>query len=62
MTVKKYRLGEEPEYDEFIISMTHGARMELVWELTKNAWSFKEPGWSESRLRRDVARVVRSAR
>jgi hypothetical protein len=62
VTVKKYRLGEEPDIDEAIVRMTPGERIELVWELTKNAWSFKEPGWRESRLRRDVVRVIRSRR
>jgi hypothetical protein len=61
-TVRKYKLGEEPEFDEHTLSMTHGQRIDLVWELTKNAWSMKEPGFRESRLRRDVGHVVRRRR
>ena len=61
-TVKKYKLGEEPEYDDAIMRMTPGERIDMVWELTKTAWAFKEPGWRESRLRRDVVRVIRSWR
>ena len=57
--VRKYKLGEEPEYDEATLQMTHGERIAMVWELTKTAWAFKEAGFRESRLRRDVARVIR---
>ncbi len=59
MTVRKYKLGEEPEFDEATLAMTHGERIDMVWEITKTAWAFKEPGFRESRLRRDVARVIR---
>jgi hypothetical protein len=58
-TVKKYKLGEEPEYDEATMQLTHGERIEMVWEITKTAWAFKDPDFRESRLRRDVARVIR---
>ena len=61
-TVKKYKLGEEPEYDDATMRLTPGERIEMVWELTKNAWAFKEPGFRESRLRRDVVRVIRRSR
>jgi hypothetical protein len=58
-TVKKYKLGEEPEYDEATMRLTHGERIEMVWEITKSAWAFKDPNFRESELRRDVARVIR---
>jgi hypothetical protein len=61
MTVRKYKLGEEPRIDPEIAALTPGERIDMVWELTKVAWAFKEPGWRESRLRRDVVRVVRGA-
>ncbi|MEO8383055.1 MAG: hypothetical protein ABI779_25585 [Acidobacteriota bacterium] len=57
--VRKYKLGDEPEFDEATLQMTHGERIDLVWEITKSAWSFKDPSFRESRLRRDVARVIR---
>jgi hypothetical protein len=56
-TVKKYKLGEEPPDD--LSDLTPAERIAMVWEITKNAWAFKEPGFRESRLRRDVVRVVR---
>ncbi|HEY0157391.1 MAG TPA: hypothetical protein VGF28_08915 [Thermoanaerobaculia bacterium] len=59
ITVRKYKLGEEPEFDEATLAMTHGERIDMVWEITKTAWAFKEPDFRESRLRRDVARVIR---
>ena len=58
---RKYKLGEEPRIDHVERAMSPGERIALVWEITMNAWAFKEPGWSAatSRLRRDVVRVVR---
>jgi hypothetical protein len=58
-TVKKYEHGEEPPDD--LSSLTPAERIAMVWEITKNASAFKEPGFRESRLRRDVVRVVRRA-
>src|SRR5262245_16504288 len=37
-------------------------RVALVWPLTVQAWQFKETGFRESRLRRDVVRIVRGRR
>lgn len=62
ITVRKYKMGEEPAVDEATIAMTHGQRIEMVWELTKTQWALKEPGFRESRLRRDVVRVIRGGR
>lgn len=62
MRVREYNLGEEPEFDEATLQMTHGQRIDLVWELTKTQWPLKEPGWRESRLQRDVVRVIRCGR
>jgi hypothetical protein len=37
--------------------------MELMWQLTVDAWAFKgEPEHAESRLQRHVVRVVRRGR
>src|SRR5688500_13616501 len=38
---------------------TPAVRIAMVWTLTLQAWSFKGGGDAESRLRRDVGRVVR---
>lgn len=59
---RKCKLGEEPEHDPWTIALTHGQRIEMVWEITTNIWSIKEPSVGESRLRRDVARVIRRGR
>ena len=45
-----------------VASMTPSERVEMVWELTKTAWSFKDPSFRESRLRRDIGRVIRRGR
>lgn len=62
LRVRKYQLGEEPEYDDATIRMTHGERIDMVWEITKTAWQFHDPEFHESRLQRDVVRVIRRGR
>jgi hypothetical protein len=53
-------LDEEPEYDEAAIRrMTPGERIGLVWELTVKEWQRRDPEWRESRMRRDIVRVIR---
>lgn len=37
-------------------------RVKMVWELTRQAWTFKEGRWDEPRLRRDIVRLVRRGR
>jgi hypothetical protein len=58
---RKLRLEDEDKYDD-TRHLTAAERIAMVWEITKTAWSFKEPGFRESRLRRDVARVIRHGR
>jgi hypothetical protein len=56
--VAKYKLGDEPnggDYDH----LSAGERVMLVWQLTLQSWPFKESLDSESRLRRDVVRLIR---
>ncbi len=55
------RLGDDDE-DEYLSRLSPGERMQLVWRLTLQAWSFKEGLSGEPRLRRDVVRVVRGER
>jgi hypothetical protein len=52
------RLGAE----ERVPSLTPQQRIAMVWTLTTQAWAFKEGTFRESRLRRDVGRVVRGRR
>jgi hypothetical protein len=57
---RKLQSGEPEPPDEGMAALTPGQRVEMVEELTKQAWIFKEGRWNESRLRRDVVRVIRS--
>jgi hypothetical protein len=50
------RLGEEPA-DR--LPPSPAERIAMVWTLTVQAWAFEEGGDAESRLRRDVGRVIR---
>ncbi|HEX3071055.1 MAG TPA: hypothetical protein VHX14_20990 [Thermoanaerobaculia bacterium] len=62
VTVRKYKLGEEPEFDEEILAMTPGERLALTWYVTRQAWGFHSGTFAKPEFRRDVARVIRSRR
>jgi hypothetical protein len=50
--------GKEPDYR----NLTPGERIELVWQLTLDAWAMKGEPIAEQRLLRHVVRVVRGKR
>jgi len=56
---QKLRRDELPEYD--LVPGTPGERMMMVWQLTKDAWSFLGLT-DEPRLRRDIVRTYRRGR
>lgn len=58
---RKARLSEA-EDRAYILGLTPAERMQMVWQLTLQAWSFKEGTLDEPRLRRDVVRVIRGRR
>jgi len=47
----------EPTRD--VADRTPGERMEMMWQLTLDAWAFKGEPCAESRLQRHVVRVRR---
>jgi len=59
--VRKGSLLDEPR-DETLAHLTAAERVSMVWQLTIQAWQFKEPTFSEPRLRRDVVRIGRGGR
>ena len=59
--VRKFKLGEEDDSDDYS-RFTPSERVAMVWEITKDAWAFKDPNWRESEFRRDVVRIVRRGR
>jgi hypothetical protein len=44
--------------DRELRDLPPGTLVEMVWQLTLQAWAFKEGLTGEPRLRRDVGRVV----
>lgn len=56
--VRKFKLGDEPAGAEYE-HLSAPERVMLVWQLTLQSWPFKEPLERESRLRRDVVRLIR---
>jgi hypothetical protein len=47
--------GQDLDYAKF----TPAERLAMVWELTRQAWMFKEGLVDEPRFRRDVVRIIR---
>ena len=62
ITLRKYKMGEEPEFDEEVLRMTPGERMALQWEITKSLWMWQSGSDDEPAFRRDVVRVIRRGR
>jgi hypothetical protein len=49
---------QEQAADECVRGMTPAECLGIVWQLTLDAWTFKEPSVAESRFQRHVVRVV----
>ena len=62
VTVRKYKLGEEPTVDEDVLAMTPEQRLALQWEISKSLWMWQSGTTDEPVFRRDVARVIRLPR
>ena len=45
--------------DAYLAEATEAERMHLVWPLTLDAWTFKEPTVAESRFQRHAVRIIR---
>ena len=58
VTVRILRL-EDHDPDADLLRLTPEERIEMMWELTVDAWTFKGEPLDESRLQRHVVRVVR---
>ena len=50
-----------PAYAD-VADLAPGERMEMVWQLTVDAWAFKGEDIAERRFPRDVVRLVRRGR
>jgi hypothetical protein len=59
--VRKGRLGEEEEFPDYS-HLTPDECMELVCELSRNAWAFMGHTDADRRLQRHVLRIVRRGR
>jgi len=46
--------------DAFVAEATPTERIGMVWQLTLDAWMFKEPSVAKSRFQRHAVRVIRS--
>ena len=58
---RKLTLEEEGDQAD-LRRLTPEERVAMVWQLTEQAWTFKDGHWDEPRLRRDVVRTVRRGR
>jgi hypothetical protein len=57
--VRRIRLADKGK-DSGVGLLTPAERLTMVWQLTLQAWMFKEGLLDEPRLRRDVVRTLRS--
>ena len=57
--VRKIPLSEEGKHSD-LSECTPSERVALVWQITAQAWTFKDGTWNEPRLRRDVVRTHRN--
>ena len=58
---RKISLAEEGRSDD-VEHLSPAERVAMVWQLTAQAWTFKDGHWDDPRLRRDVVRTVRGGR
>jgi hypothetical protein len=58
------RLGRlhEPDDESYVLGLSAGERLAMVWRLTLDAWGFKDGVTNEPRLRRDVVHIERPGR
>ena len=56
--VRIFKLGEEGD-DPYLAQTTAVERLQMMWPLTVQAWAFMGVDVSQSRLQRDVVRVIR---
>jgi hypothetical protein len=59
VTVRKYKVGEEPLVDDADRAMTPGERVAAVWEISKSVWAWQTGTSDEPVFRGDIERVVR---
>lgn len=58
-TVRKIPLSEEGSHSD-LTELSPSQRVALVWQITAQAWAFKDGIWNEPRLRRDVVCTQRN--
>jgi hypothetical protein len=56
--VRIFRLQDQDKYDDLLLT-TPAQRLEMMWQLTLDAWAFKGEPIVELRLPRHIVRVLR---
>lgn len=59
--LRVFRLGEEPPVDPYVLGLTEGQRMEMAWQLSREAWQMMGAD-PDAPFGYDVGRLVRGAR
>ena len=60
LPVRKMQVSESGP-DPWLRGLSAEQRIAMVWQLSLQAWTFKEGLLDEPRLRRDVVRTIRSS-
>lgn len=57
--VRVLKLQEKENHEDFLSGTTPAERLQMMWELTQAAWTFKGEPVAEQRLPRHLIRVLR---
>ena len=57
--VRVLKLHEKENHDDLFLAITPAERLQMMWELTQAAWTFKGEPVAEQRLPRHLVRVLR---
>jgi hypothetical protein len=44
--------------DQYVVDATPSSRLNMVWPLTLQAWTLKDPTIAQSRLQRHIVRIL----
>jgi hypothetical protein len=55
----KARLRKLTDEDDDFVDASPAECLGMIWELTAEVWSLRDPGCAQQRLQRHVARLVR---
>jgi hypothetical protein len=56
---KKVYFGKMPKQDDGYVAGTPASRISMMWELTAEVWSLKNPADVKRRLQRNITKLIK---